>query len=145
MSANHPACLVTMVPGIQRCTSQCVCATCTKVGLLADSFDRACALCRIFAAAMCIRSGLVVLLADRLQRVQSAFNVADLRSQSVYGLHGTIQLLTASHQCVHALWEPECNAGDEKAAAKLQVDAMMEIQQEYRLCWGVHCDPDVRF
>lgn len=37
------------------------------------------------------------LLADRLQGIQSAFDVPDLSSQSVYGLHGTIQLLTAGH------------------------------------------------
>lgn len=63
-----------------------------------------------------------MLLADRLQRVQGAFDVADLCGQGVYGLHGAIQLLAASHQRVHALWEPKCKAGDEKAAAKSQVE-----------------------
>lgn len=43
------------------------------------------------------------LLADRLQSIQGAFDVTDLCSQGVNGLHGTIQLLAASHQCVHAL------------------------------------------
>lgn len=52
--------------------------------------------------------GTPVLLADRLQRVQSAFDVTDLCRQGVYRLHGAIQLLAASHQRVHALWEPRC-------------------------------------
>lgn len=43
------------------------------------------------------------LLADSLQGVQGAFDVTDLCGQRVYGLHGAVQLLAASHQCVHAL------------------------------------------
>lgn len=54
-----------------------------------------------------------VLLADGLQGVQGAFDVADLRCQAVYGLHGAIQLLAAGHQRVHALQEPG-NVGGKK-------------------------------
>lgn len=57
---------------------------------------------------MRFRTGAAVLLADCLQRVQSAFDVTDLCRQGVYRLHGAIQLLTASHQRVHALWEQRC-------------------------------------
>lgn len=39
----------------------------------------------------------MVLLANCLQSVKGAFDIAYLRSQVVYGLHGTIQLLAASH------------------------------------------------
>lgn len=59
------------------------------------------------------------LFADSLQSVQGAFDVTDLCSEGVYGLHGTIQLLAASHQSVHALWEATCKAGDENAGAKV--------------------------
>lgn len=57
-----------------------------------------------FAAGMCFRAGQVGLLADGLQGIEGAFDVTDLCSQGVYGLHGTIQLLAASHQCVHTLY-----------------------------------------
>lgn len=57
----------------------------------------------------------VGLLADCLQSFQGAFDVTDLCSQSVYGLHGTIQLFTTSHQCVHALWEQKHKVDHEKA------------------------------
>lgn len=55
-SANHPACLAAVVPGIWRCTSpRCVCVRvlpAQRVGvcyffLRADSHDRSCAWCRI--------------------------------------------------------------------------------------------------
>lgn len=52
-----------------------------------------------------MRAGEVGLLADTLQSIQGAFDVADLCRQGVYRLHGTIQLLAASHQRVHALWQ----------------------------------------
>lgn len=37
------------------------------------------------------------LLPDRFKSIQGAFDVTDLGRQCVYGLHGAIQLLTASH------------------------------------------------
>lgn len=63
--------------------------------------------CRILSVCPACACFFAALLADGLQGVQGAFDVADLRCQAVYGLHGAIQLLAAGHQGVHALQEGE--------------------------------------
>lgn len=90
-----------------------MCATCRKVDLLADSLIQDVLDVGSLQLGYVIVPGRWELLADRLQSVQGAFDVTDLCSQGVYGLHGTVQLLAASHQRVHALWEPRYKAGNE--------------------------------
>lgn len=70
------------------------------------------------AGAPSVRLFSAVLLADGLQGVQGALDVADLRCQAVYGLHGAIQLLAAGHQRVHALQEPG-NVGGKKSCRQI--------------------------
>lgn len=83
----------------------CVCATCRWEELLAHILSGGC--CWISAAGECVCVCLYrwkELLANGFQSVQGAFDVTDLCGQGVYGLHGAVQLLTASHQRVHTLY-----------------------------------------
>lgn len=115
MSANHPACLVAMVSWIQRCTL--IFAAVYVCVLLAERwlYLQTASFSHVLDVGS-LRLGCVVvpdrwgLLANRLQSIKGAFDVTDLCGKAVYGLHGTIQLLAASHQCVHALWETQCEA-----------------------------------
>ena len=56
------------------------------------------------------------LLAERLEGVQGALDVADLLRQRVDGLHGAVQLLTTCHQRVHSL-ETQRRAGGKVSGA----------------------------
>lgn len=105
---DHPTCRGAMVPGSPEVhcifIAVCVCVLPARGCFTRRQRCSGCAWCWIFAAGgvTCIR--VTGLFADSLQSVQGAFDVADLSSQGVYGLHGTIQLLAASHQSVHTLY-----------------------------------------
>lgn len=80
MGVSHPACLLTVVPGLQRCTSSslqcvCVCGTCTWVELLADSNDGSLRLECFFRT----RHAGYLQIASRASRVRLMSRICDAR------------------------------------------------------------------